>query len=70
MDNKQNLKNVKISENLHAQVKKISDETGINIGKLIEYGVLKVVEQYSNGFFDNIIIEHSKLRRNGSFNRN
>ena len=64
------LKNVKISEHLHKQIKKISSETGINVSKLVELGVIKIIDMYSNGAFDNIKSEYLKIRRNGSFTRN
>jgi hypothetical protein len=72
MDNESKpiLKNVKISEHVHNQVKKVARETGINIGKLMELGAIKVVEEYNNGTFDPIKSEFSKIRRDGTFTRN
>lgn len=67
--NKLSLKNVKISEHVHNQVKRIAGETGINIGKLMEMGAMKVVESYNSGTFDAVKSEYSKIRRNGAFTR-
>lgn len=63
------LKNVKISEHVHRQVKKIATETGINIGKLMEMGAMRVVDAYNSGTFDSIKTEFSKIRRNGTYTR-
>lgn len=63
------LKNVKISDHVHKQVKRIASETGINIGKLMEMGAMKVVEAYNAGTFDAVKTEYSKIRRNGNFTR-
>jgi hypothetical protein len=72
MDNyniKPKLKNVKIAEHVHTQIKKVAIETGINLGHLIEMGAMKIVQDYENGTFDPIKKEYSKIRRDGSFVR-
>ena len=64
-------KNVKISESVHKLIKKVSNETGINVGKLIEMGAMQVVEEYHNGEFDKLIANNSRrLRRDGLVARN
>lgn len=70
MDNEKfRLKNVKINENVHFQIKKVANETGINIGKLMELGAIKIVEEYNDGKFDSIKSEFAKIRRDGSITR-
>jgi hypothetical protein len=58
-------KNVKIREEVHTQIKNISTETGINVGKLIEIGAEKVIEEYKSGKIENLIAVHKQMRRNG-----
>ena len=67
MDKK--FKNVKVKEELHTQVKEVSRVTGINVGKLIEMGVAKVLEDFKAGFFDNIVTAQKRLRRDGTITR-
>jgi hypothetical protein len=63
-------KNVKINETVHRQIKKVSVETGINVGKLVEMGVMQVVEEYHNGGFDKLIANNNRrLRRDGALSR-
>jgi hypothetical protein len=72
MDNyniKPKLKNVKIAEHVHSQIKKVAIETGINLGHLIEMGAMKVVNDYETGHFDSIKKEYTKIRRDGTFAR-
>lgn len=63
-------KNAKLKEHIHVLLKKISLDTGINIGKLIELGAQKVIEEYKAGEFDKIVNKNElRLRRDGSFTR-
>lgn len=63
------LKNVKISEQVHKQIKRVAIETGVNVGKLIELGALKIIEDFKSGKFDSLKNEYSKIRRDGTFTR-
>jgi hypothetical protein len=71
MDNvkKEEMKNVKIRQSMHSVVKRISDETGINISKVVEMGVLEIERRYESGEFDNLIATQKQLRRDGSYAR-
>lgn len=69
MSDKVAFKNVKIREYYHQQIKNISTETGINVGKLIEIGAEKVIEEYKSGKIENIIAVHKQMRRNGTLVR-
>lgn len=63
-------KNVKLKEHIHTLLKKISSDTGINIGKLIELGAQKIIEEYEAGEFDKIVNKNElRVRRNGSLAR-
>ena len=62
-------KNVKISEKTHEQLKIISNETGIDIWKLADMGIEKVVEDYKIGFFNNIISARKNIKRDGTISR-
>lgn len=71
MDNndRPKLKNVKINDYIHQQIKRVSLATGINVGHLVEMGVMKIVEDYNEGKFKSVETEFSKLRRDGTFSR-
>jgi hypothetical protein len=70
MDEKINFKNVKMRENIHLQIKKMSNETGINVGKIVEMGALKILEDYQSGEFDKLVEHNGKrLRRDGTLTR-
>lgn len=62
-------KNIKIRELIHSQVKQISSETGLNMGKLAEMGLLQVIEMYKRGEFNNIVSIQKQLRRDGTITR-
>jgi len=64
-----NYKNVKIKDKLHLQIKIISAETGVNVGKLIEMGAQKIIEEYDNGGFDNLKDLYTRVRRDGTLVR-
>lgn len=53
------LKNVKVNEEQHQQLKNISQITGIRIGKLVELAVAKLQEDYETGRFG-ILSQSSK----------
>lgn len=63
------LKNVKINDHIHQQVKRVSQATGINVGHLVEMGVMKIVEDYKQGKFKSVETEFAKLRRDGTYIR-
>lgn len=63
------LKNVKIEQSIHQQVKLISAETGINIGTLFELGAIKLIDSYKGGEFDNIKTQIKRITRSGTFSR-
>lgn len=70
MDKAEPYKNVKLKEHIHMQIKKISGETGINVGKLVEMGAMHIVEEYQNGEFDKLIEHNDKrIRRDGVLTR-
>lgn len=69
MSKEEVFKNVKIRENVHSQIKTISMETGVNVGKLIEMGAQKIVEDYNNGSFDNLKDMYTHVRRDGKLVR-
>ncbi|UCG69301.1 MAG: CoB--CoM heterodisulfide reductase iron-sulfur subunit A family protein [Thermoplasmata archaeon] len=48
----------------------IPEETGINIYKLAELGLIKLIEEYENGGFNNLVKERAKIRRDGHLTRN
>lgn len=63
-------KNVKLKEHFHILLKKISNETGINIGKLVEMGSQKIIEDYQAGEFDKIVnLNETRIRRDGTLSR-
>jgi hypothetical protein len=62
-------KNVKISEKTHEQLKIISNETGIDIWKLADLGIEKIITDYREGFFNNIIAVRKNIRRDGTITR-
>jgi hypothetical protein len=62
-------KNVKISEKTHEQLKIISNETGIDIWKLADMGIEKIIADYRTGFFDNIINARKNIKRDGTIAR-
>lgn len=62
-------KNVKISENRHEQLKIISNETGMDIWKLTDMSVDKLIADYREGFFDNIISARKNIKRDGTITR-
>ena len=66
---KEKFKNVKIRKKLHSQIKAISEETGINVGKLIEMGAQKIIDEYNNGSFNNLKDMYTYTRRNGTLVR-
>lgn len=61
--------NIKVSKEMHQQIVKISLETGINIYKLTELGLQKIVEDYESGKFGELVKERAKIRRDGSIVR-
>lgn len=61
-------KNIKIDASLHAQIKEVAKATGINIGKLLELGVIHVIKEYHSGAFDNLVSARN-IRRDGSLTR-
>jgi len=70
MNKSEPYKNVKLREYIHIQIKKISSETGINVGKLIEMGASTIIEEYHSGEFDKIIEHNNKrVRRDGTLVR-
>jgi hypothetical protein len=69
VNEKVTLKNVKIADHIHKQVKYVSISTGINVGRLIEMGAMKILEDFKNGKFDEIKSEFAKIKRNGSITR-
>lgn len=70
MDKSEPYKNVKLKEHIHTQIKRISGDTGINVGKLIEMGASMIIEEFQNGEFDKIIEHNSKrVRRDGTLAR-
>lgn len=69
MDNKPSLKNVKINDRIHQQIKRVSIATGINVGHLVEMGVMKIVDDYNNGKFKSVETEFSRLRHDGTVTR-
>jgi hypothetical protein len=69
LSDKVTFKNVKIRDSLHQQIKAISIETGINVGKLIEVGAEKIIEDYRAGKVDSIIATHKQMRRDGTLTR-
>ena len=70
MDKLEPYKNVKLKEHIHTQIKKISGETGVNVGKLVEMGAMHIVDEYKNGEFDKLIGHNDKrIRRDGSLTR-
>jgi hypothetical protein len=62
-------KNVKLREHIHYQIKVISAETGVNLGKLIEMGAQKVIDDYHNGNFDVLKDMQTRMRRDGKLVR-
>jgi len=70
MDKLEPYKNVKLKEHIHTQIKKISGETGVNVGKLVEMGAMHIVDEYKNGEFDKLIGHNDKrIRRDGTLVR-
>ena len=61
--------NIKVSPDVHSQIVKISEETGINIYKLAEMGLMKVIDEYETGTFEVLIKQRAKLRRDGTLVR-
>lgn len=62
-------KNVKISQKSHEQLKIVSNETGIDIWKLADMSIEKLLDEYRKGFFDNIISTRKSIKRDGSITR-
>jgi len=62
-------KNIKITDKIHEQLKVVSNETGIDIWKLSEMGIERVLTDYKNGFFDNLITARKNIRRDGTITR-
>lgn len=62
-------KNVKISDKQHEQLKILSNETGIDIWKLADMSIEKIIADYRGGFFDNIISARKNIQRNGTITR-
>jgi len=69
MEYNMGFKNVKISENRHEQLKIISNETGMDIWKLTDMSVDKLIADYREGFFDNIISARKNIKRDGTITR-
>jgi len=69
MIEKYEYKNVKVKDKIHSMIKIISAETGINIGKLIEMGVQKIIDDYNSGIFNSLKDTYTKIRRDGSLSR-
>jgi len=69
MSKEEVFKNVKIHEKMHTKIKTISIETGINVGKLVEMGEQKIIDDYNNGSFDNLKDMYTHIRRDGTFIR-
>ena len=61
--------NIKISKETHAKVVNISELTGVNIYKLAEMGLAKLIEDYNNGVFDVLVKQNSKITRDGRTTR-
>jgi hypothetical protein len=53
-------KNVKIKEEIHADIKMIADATGISIGKLFEVCSYYILKEYRSGAFDKLITQKKK----------
>lgn len=62
-------KNIKIRSRLHSQIKIISESTGINIGKLAEISIQKIIDDYNNGEFDKLKDLYTKIRHDGTLSR-
>jgi hypothetical protein len=62
--------NIKISKEIHNLIVKISEETGINIYKLAELGIQKLIDEYEKGLFKDLISQRTKIRRDGQITRN
>jgi hypothetical protein len=69
MDKIEEYKNVKLREHIHHQIKIISAETGVNVGKLVEMGAQKIIDDYNKGNFDILKDMQTKMRRDGSLVR-
>jgi len=69
MDKIEGYKNVKLKEHLHHQIKMISAETGVNVGKLIEMSAQKIIDDYNSGTFNVLRDMQTKMRRDGTLVR-
>lgn len=67
--NSENFKNIKIDFDLHHKIKEISLKTGISVGKLVNMGAIKIIEEFKNGEFDKLITVQKKIRRDGTIIR-
>jgi hypothetical protein len=61
--------NIKVSSEVHSEIVKISEETGVNIYKLAEMGLMKLIDDYNNGVFDILKKQASLLSRDGKTRR-
>lgn len=51
--------NIKVSPEIHSSIVKISESTGVNIYKLAEMGLAKLIDDYNNGVFDVLVKQNS-----------